>query len=104
MEAIIDYECAHLTKPDASRNAWDTISSGHTIANLDIVPMMLDICRILGIDDSTDARLRYPDYVGEFDSIEEIFATGFEVAEAFKRTHPFFGDYLEEVHGLETDL
>lgn len=48
IEAVIDYECAALTKPDKPENAWDTIAKRPGRWQAD----MQEICKAIGIDRS----------------------------------------------------
>lgn len=57
IEAIIDYECGHLTKPDKPLNAYDTIMTGDFFDSEKYKENMLGICKEFGIDHSYDRPL-----------------------------------------------
>lgn len=69
MEAVLDYECAGLTKPDKPLNAFDTINK----YGRDNIPQLMEIMKELGIDCSYE---RKPDedfnrYISSFLPVKE---------------------------------
>jgi hypothetical protein len=71
LEAIIDYECAHYTKADKPKNAFDTINMVSWMTDMDR-KYMLKLCDRFGIMYSYTRSPEEPDWVAYQKSYMEV--------------------------------